>query len=109
MHVVLLAALFLAPLGALLVGLLGPWTGARRAAHVRRVLVAAALLAFVPLAGGGAPLFGPDARRGIPGDVWRSFYHYVGCRVQGRSIRAHAVDEAGDEDPKLAFTVCEHP
>ncbi len=63
---------------------------------------------YVVTAGGGANLFAPDASRARPGDRYRSFYHFVGCRIEGRRIRAQVIDEDGDEDEGLAFTVCEH-
>lgn len=63
---------------------------------------------YVVTAGGGANLFAPDESKAQPGDVFRSFYHYVGCRIEGRRIRAQVIDEDGDEDESLAFTVCDH-
>ncbi|MBI2900612.1 MAG: metallophosphoesterase [Planctomycetes bacterium] len=64
---------------------------------------------YVVTAGGGASLFEPDPSKGRPGDLWKSFYHFVGCRIEGRRIAAQVIDEDGDEVPALAFTVCDHP
>ncbi len=63
----------------------------------------------VVTAGGGAPLYQIDPSQAIPGDVYRSFHHYVGCRVLEKKITAQVYDPNGVESPELAFTLCEHP
>jgi hypothetical protein len=59
--------------------------------------------------GGGAPLWKIDGSLARKGDLWRKFYHYIGCRTVGRKISALVFDAEGAEAPELAFTVCEHP
>jgi len=64
---------------------------------------------YLTTAGGGAPLWKIDGKLAQPGDLWRKFYHYVGCRVLDRKITAQVFEIDGVEVPELAFTVCEHP
>jgi len=64
---------------------------------------------YVITGGGGAPLWKIDGSLAQKGDLWRKFYHYIGCRTAGKKITAQVFDEDGVEAKDLAFTVCEHP
>lgn len=65
-------------------------------------------LRYVVTAGGGAHLYRQSAARAIEGDLFRSFHHFVGCRVGPDGIRARVFDPDGVEAPDLAFRLCEH-
>lgn len=64
---------------------------------------------YVVTAGGGAPLKDVEPKLGQPGDLSKSFHHFVGFKNLGTRIQAHVYDEDGDEVEELAFTLCEHP
>ena len=64
---------------------------------------------YVITAGGGAPLRTVDPTLGLPGDLSRTFYHFIGLHVDPKRIRARVFDSGGVEAADLAFTVCEHP
>lgn len=63
---------------------------------------------YVVTAGGGAHLYRQTPARAIEGDVFRSFHHWVGCRITPKGIRASVFDPDGVEVPELAFPLCEH-
>jgi len=64
---------------------------------------------YVVTAGGGAPLWDLDPSLGVPGDLTRKFFHFVGFKVAGRTIQGSVYGKDGVEDPSLRFTLCEHP
>jgi hypothetical protein len=64
---------------------------------------------YVVTGAAGAPLWKLDPSLGLPGDLSRSFYHFVGLNVEPKRIRARVIDDRGVEAADLAFTVCEHP
>ncbi len=66
-------------------------------------------LRYVVTAGGGAPLWDLDKGLGLPSDLTRKFFHFVGFRFEGRSIQACVYGKDGVEDPDLRFTLCRHP
>lgn len=65
-------------------------------------------LRYVVTAGGGAHLYRQNPERAIEGDLYRSFHHFVGCRIEAGGIRARVFDPDGVEAPELAFRLCEH-
>ena len=58
---------------------------------------------------GGAPLWELDKSLGMPGDLTRKWFHFVGFKVTGTRIQGHVYGKDGIEDPDLQFTLCEHP
>jgi 3',5'-cyclic AMP phosphodiesterase CpdA len=64
---------------------------------------------YVVTAGGGAPLWDLDKGLGLPSDLTRKFFHFVGFKIDGRTIRGHVYEKDGVEDPDLRFTLCQHP
>jgi 3',5'-cyclic AMP phosphodiesterase CpdA len=64
---------------------------------------------YVVTAGGGAPLYPVDPALAVEGDLYRRFYHFVGCIMGEKGIAARVFDEKGREAPDLAFPLCEHP
>jgi len=63
---------------------------------------------YVITAGGGAVLYPLDPEKAEPGDLFRKFHHFVGCRFGEKKISAHVFDPDGAEVPELGFTLCEH-
>jgi len=66
-------------------------------------------LRYVVTAGGGAPLWDLDKSLGLPSDMTRKFFHFVGFKVSGKTIQGHVYGKDGVEDPDLRFTLCRHP
>jgi hypothetical protein len=64
---------------------------------------------YVVTAGGGAPLWDLDRSLGMPSDLTRKFFHFVGFKVMPKSIQASVYGKDGVEDPDLRFTLCSHP
>jgi 3',5'-cyclic AMP phosphodiesterase CpdA len=64
---------------------------------------------YVVTAGGGAPLWDLDRSLGMPSDMARKFYHFVGFKILGKAIEGHVYGKDGVEDPDLRFTLCSHP
>src|SRR5262249_55863822 len=64
---------------------------------------------YVVTAGGGAPLWDLDKGLGLPSDLTRKVFHFVGFKVEGRTIRGHVYEKDGVEDPDLQFILCRHP
>jgi 3',5'-cyclic AMP phosphodiesterase CpdA len=66
-------------------------------------------LRYVVTAGGGAPLWDLDRSLGMPSDLNRKFFHFVGFRISGKTIEGHVYGTDGVEDPDLRFILCSHP
>jgi hypothetical protein len=64
---------------------------------------------YVVTAGGGAPLWDLDKSLGLPGDLTRKFFHFVGFKFGDKKIQGFVFEKDGAEDPGLRFTLCEHP
>jgi len=63
---------------------------------------------YVVTGGGGSALAKQDLSLQIPGDLARSFHHYVGVTAVGPRVEGRVYTPDGGEVPDLAFPICTH-